>query len=353
MQTFKKVLISSLAFIISFLIISIAIIEPLCLSEYTVYNDSKYRESISGKIDYLFVGASGGQCSFSPVIADKKMNISSFNLSNTLLTWYGRKILIDKEINRNPVKTVAIEISYNSLSRDYHEYFGDEILFCRLDNLGERIKFIGKMGINEIDKTFGFLMEEGISFDIMVAEQYIGKLFNHSDISIPVNVDYSNKGFTGKENKTGVPFHTSPEDRKKLCFSEKIDTNFNKRSLNDLRSIVKSCNEKNIEVIFVVVPISEQLIMCYDNWDDLSAKWKKLADELDCPLYDFNLLKNRYELFSDEKSFYDSNHMLKEGAELFTDKYCDVMNKVNNNEDVSCLFYDSYKKMQKDSSWLK
>ena len=35
------------------------------------------------------------------------------------------------------------------------------------------------------------------------------------------------------------------------------------------------------------------------------------------PLFDFNLLKSRYELFSDETSFSDGNHLNGEGAGFF------------------------------------
>jgi len=69
----------------------------------------------------------------------------------------------------------------------------------------------------------------------------------------------------------------------------------------------------------------------------------------DIPLFDFNLLKSRYELFSDETSFSDDNHLSEEGAEIFSGVMADVLHRHRAGEDVSPLFYESYRDVIRNS----
>ena len=74
-----------------------------------------------------------------------------------------------------------------------------------------------------------------------------------------------------------------------------------------------------------------------------------LAEKYGVPLFDFNLLRSRYELFSDETSFSDDSHLSREGAEVFAAVMADILSRYRAGEDVSPLFNSSYQEVIHDS----
>ena len=67
------------------------------------------------------------------------------------------------------------------------------------------------------------------------------------------------------------------------------------------------------------------------------------------PLFDFNLLKERYTLLSDEVSFSDDSHLSGEGAEAFSAVMAEVLLEHRAGRDVSKRFYRDYNEVLHDS----
>ena len=111
--------------------------------------------------------------------------------------------------------------------------------------------------------------------------------------------------------------------------------------------------ENGIRVVFVTVPESDGYLWKRDGFDDFKSICQKWFVEKNCEYYDFNLLKDRYRLFSDSCSYVDEGHLCGVGSETFTSVFCDIIKKVDAGEDVSDLFYDSYKEMKQDSPYME
>ena len=115
MHSSKKVFLRTLAVLLVVLGLSVLIILP-----YMESQERKTRKDLAGTVDYLVVGASHAQLGFVPSVLDQELGVNSYNLSSLLMPVTGRYFLLEKEIKRNPVKTVVLEVSYDTLAIDYN-----------------------------------------------------------------------------------------------------------------------------------------------------------------------------------------------------------------------------------------
>ncbi|MBP9988949.1 MAG: hypothetical protein KBT46_05565, partial [Ruminococcus sp.] len=103
MRDSKKAIFVSIVFVLIISIISCIIITPV----FGLNTDKYLRKKLNGKIDYAIIGASQGLCGFVPQIIDEKLNVYSYNLCGSLITWNGRKALFDEIITNNKLDTLV------------------------------------------------------------------------------------------------------------------------------------------------------------------------------------------------------------------------------------------------------
>ncbi len=340
MQTSKKIIISAISIICIVCLISVIIIVPYLKSESTYYLDSKARKNLSGSIDYIVIGASHGLSAFKPTVLDEELGVNSYNLSGTLLPMYCRTYLVNKELERNPVKTVVIELSYNSLSRNEGEEYGDgeTVTKARLDSFGEQLSFLFKyVKVDDWLNAYSRDLANGIMF-------YKDKFLGTSR-----GIDYSAKGHLKKETVDNT-----------LDF-ELINSTYNSSTaidepkeeiLNELYKLIDLCKEKNCRVILTVTPLTDSFLWQNKDWDKFRIQTENIAKEKNLELYDFNLFKNRFGLFNDNESFNDNLHMSDDGASVFSKVFSETIKKVDSSEDVSGLFYKTYDEMKQQSPYM-
>lgn len=78
-----------------------------------------------------------------------------------------------------------------------------------------------------------------------------------------------------------------------------------------------------------------------------------MSRKYDCEFYDFNLLKNKNELFPLNTAFYDWLHLSGSGAETFSKEFVRLIKKVDGGEDVSSFFFNSYVEADANSIYAK
>ena len=70
--------------------------------------------------------------------------------------------------------------------------------------------------------------------------------------------------------------------------------------------------------------------------------YRELSETWGCPLYDFNLLKDKLERYPQDIGFYDGSHLQEEYAAVFTEDFAQILQMAQSGERVEDLFYDTY-----------
>lgn len=330
MHNFKKIILHTVLLIFFVIIILICSTLPYFWGESYYYQDYKVRTSLSGKLDTLVIGSSHALRSIKPTVLNEKLNTKAYNLSSPLMSMYGRYVMLEKEINRNPIKTVYLEISYNALTLDRKTLGleGDLYVLGRFDNAFERINFF----------TNAFTPDEykKVLSDIIVRSR--NSFFTHNTIK-----QYETFGYLPMPSNNQL---LSDETKEKIKNTKLLDTKIKEESLNYFDKIIKLCKKNDIRVILVVTPVTEKMILEYNNLDDIFSQYIDLAKEYNCEYYDFNLDKNRVKLYSEETSFYDNTHMSDSGAEIFSNRLTEIIKKVDEKKDITNEFYNSYSEVK-------
>ena len=341
MQTFKKVITAILSFAVMLVSLSIATISPWAHSETTYYQDSKLRKQLSGSIDYIFIGASHGLVTFIPEMADEELNVFSYNLSGSMLPMYSRYYLLKKELARNPVQTVVLEISCDTLTRKATaEYaIGEDVTISRLDDVFEKAEYIYKY--TAYDDWLNVYARQ-----LLAGASYWLKRIRDNTVFA---VDYSAKGFHGRES---MNVSLSSDYISDNYNSVHLADSFNKDEVKKFQDVVDLCKSYNCRVIVVVVPVPDSYIWERDNLDSFYRNLKDFCTVNDIECYDFNLTRDRFKIYDDEYSFSDQDHMSVRGAKAFMDSYCRIMKQVDSMADVSDEFYKSYYEMKMNSPYM-
>lgn len=341
MKNFKKAIKTTVLFLIFAALISTLIMEFFFRSETYYYQDYRERDAMAGSIDYVVLGSSHGLRAFRPEILDEQLGVNSYNLCGSLMTMQGKYQILTMEIDRNPIKTVVLEMASSSMTRNRETEGpeGDIYLLGRFSSFAPRMKYFFQSILpKEYSKTYYVFLKRGITC-----------LYKLRTGSLTKNNTKAYKGF--------APFI---RDYKDITINYK--KKFNSQSLNTqlydwneiyLNKITDLCKERNIRLILVTTPLSKTTVCRFDNFDVSREYYEKYAKEHDLEFYDFNLLKERNDLFSDLTSFHDRYHLGNTGSQVFTDYYCTLMKKVDAGEDISDHFYGSYKEVDENEFYSK
>lgn len=328
MHSFKKAVKSSMIFLILLIICTETIVYPYFHSETYHYQDGYVREELQGTLDFLICGASQAQRGISPMILDQKLGCNSYNIASPLMTLHSRYYMLEKELERNPVKTVIIELCYDTMGRDRAVVGpeGDYYMLGRFTSFTERLQyFISTARFDEYAEFYSDTLQRGITAWRALGENGIG-----------TSEHYTNKGFAALEAQAIEPIS------KEMYQKEQISTEVVEENLDYLNKMFQLCREKNINVIVVATPLADAAILSYDKMDEIYSMYQEICQNWDYPYYDFSLYKGKSEFLNDADSYYDRNHLSDSGAERFTALLADIVKETLDGADMHELFYENY-----------
>lgn len=339
MRTFKKILLSIGIFTLSFCGLSWAAIQPYLSSKSAYYHDEEFRKQLSGQIDFVTIGASHALSGFVPAVLDSELDCNSYNLSISMIPMHARYAILEKEFSRNNIDTVVLEVSYDTLVRQVtNEYgMGEEPTIVRLGAFADRARYMFEyVSVDDWLNVYSHLFVEGVC--------YIGEKVTGNEMV----TDFSQKGFKPKEsNDVTIP----PEELKIVHETNTYANDFYKESYEMFLKTINLCHENGARVIIAVVPVSDSQIWRYSNLEDFLEWGNSFAKEYDCEFYDFNLIRSRYDKFSDVDSYTDEEHLSESGAITFTKLLADVIKKTNSGVDVGTCFFGSYEEVRRQSPY--
>lgn len=342
MQSFKKALFVSLAFVLCVIIISALLVEPLFINRPNYFQDSEARNELSGTIDFAISGSSYSYRAFDPNIIDGVLGTSGYNFSGARMTMAGRYEMLKLETERNPIKTVVFDMSCDTLyrNRDEEGPEGDLYLLSRIDSPLERLKYASQqIRLDEYFSVYYYFLKSGIS-----------AIINPDESGWTDSDRVECRGYYPRwMNDMSMTAAEYAEIRN----TESMETEIYAENLEYLNKIIELCKEKDIRLIFVTVPVSNQTLCRVDNLDVPREKYAEIAEANGIEFYDLNLLKNRSELFPEETAFFDDSHLSTYGSATFSSVFAELMQTVNGGGDVTDMFFSSYKELDANSVYSK
>ena len=339
MRNSKRVLLSVVCFVLVFAILAALSLGIYYGSETLAIMDSRVRASLAGSLDRLMIGSSHAWNGFMPAVFDARLHSSSYNLSGGVFPMYAKNYFLQKELQRNPLKLVYIEISDDTLTRtNEHDYAeGDEIAIARLDSWGERLSYMKRfLSFNDCVNVFSRALLRGGQAAVAILQ---GKS----------TLDYAARGYYGKD---GTDVSLSPEEAEREHNVDKITpADYRAENIEGLTTLMKTCRDAGIQPVIVVLPVSDTHLWKTEGEEEFRLWLEDYGREQGCRVYDFNLLRDRYELFSDKDSFRDGGHLSRRGAETFTTVFAELMEKAEQGEDISGRFFESYDELLQASPY--
>ena len=342
MRDFKKTLAAVALFLLFLCGFSFVLIHFYDESAYARESDRKIRDDLAGQIDLIVAGASHTQYGFIPAVMDEELGCFSYNLSGAWQNLYGTRMLLEQELARNPVKAVYYCVTEDTMwaKKDSDSGMGDVKILPKLSGVGERIDYlVHSITLSEAPDIYHDLMDRGC--------RYFWSLFRGEPTDNAVPED---RGFNPTDTRNRS---LSKKKAKSTKNSRQVNAAFDPQNEAWLDDIIALCREQDVPLVFVVPPVTDKMIWQMDGWDDLYVKMTAWCAERGVTLWDFNLYRGRYELFTDKTSFYDDAHLSTDGAEVFTRLLADTVKRTQAGEDISGDFYTSYEEMKADSPYNK
>lgn len=336
MRNFSKAFFVSVAFLLCVVLLSYVLIEPFYEVRPNYYQDQHARETVSGTVDFAVLGASFAYRSIDPKVIDPILGTHSYNYSGASMTMAGRYELFTQELARNPIQTVLIDLGSDMIYRDrdtVQDPEGDLYLLDRLGSWRDRLGYIARhIRPDELFSTYSHLLTEGVK-----------TLKSHKVSQYSDEYRLECRGYYPKlTNDMRMSDAEARAIRDTGSIRAEVGETPSAENLEYLAKIVELCKEKGIEVLLFTAPVSLRYICEYSDLDEPREIYENAAKELGVPYIDFNLLRDRNELFSEETDFYDRCHMSLNGAPLFSEYLANFILQLRAGEVTDDMFYASY-----------
>ena len=164
-------------------------------------------------------------------------------------------------------------------------------------------------------------------------------------------VDAAKKGYYPRvsNDQTIAPEEIAATYHKKSVHLE----DYRQANIDELIDLIETCRTYGAEPILVTFPISDRANWTVDHLTDYEAWIVEFCREQGCVFYNCNLLLDRYELFSDNVSFFDPEHLSDTGAQAFTRRFSELLGEVWAGENIAGAFYPDSEAMLQDSPYMK
>ena len=341
MQTFKQIIRTIILPVLVFIVLSTAVFEIFFHSELHAYQDIRERAAFAGSIDTLIDGASYSKRALIPEGMDPILGTSTYNLSASELTMQGRYQLLEEELIRNPVKTVYLELSLHTLSKEprTETLEGDLYVIPRLDSPAKRLSYAFSAFS---PKKYGWLYRQ-----LLIRSMDDVKSFFMGEYTT-VN-RWQMRGY--------VPFDKGEEYRKikrtprAVYHTKLVDEIRYEENLEYLDRIASLCQNHHAELILVSMPMSEHSIAKYVNLQEIHDFYQEYAAQNDLTYIDFNLWKDKT-VYLQDQDYQNATHLGNTQAPVFTEQFSRIMKDYFAGKDISGYFYPDFDALCRDRGYV-
>lgn len=260
----------------------------------------------SGEInaDLIINGSSKAWYQVSPHTLDSVLNSNSYNLGMSGTEFIPQKLVYDLYLKYNKKPKIVIQIVDNNILKKNQELYG-------------YMKFVPYLDNNEIKKVTKTY--KGFSFpDYYIPfSRYCGKTnFNFvineflNIVSPDLKKGAKYKGYLGENKNWDNSFYEFTKinkDKKRLM---KMDI----QSMQLFENYIVECKKNKINIFLVYPPHYYKYYKYIKNQDEIISYYKKISKKYQVPFLDYS----NDVISCSTEYFYNSQHLNKKGAELFT-----------------------------------
>lgn len=284
---------------------------------------AEFYEIEPNTLDLIFIGSSHSYCSFDPEIIDGVLGTNSFNFGSPLQHADSSYYVLKEVLKYHKPEVVVFEIYWDMIDDEFELKQADTVISA-IDNeefekdfvrnafpLNELVKYLFKPVryqqdvFNYWNKELKEKAEEKIS---LIEEEKVtspgvsyhrSRGFIYSDIIIPESEFYETNQFVGFD---GAKWE------------------FDATQKSYIEKLVELSKDEGIEIIFVTAPIANVSMEYIENYQALHEKIANLANELNVPYRDYNVVNMEKNLFVNE-NFRDDAHLNYSGVEIFMEDF--------------------------------
>lgn len=298
-------------------------------------------------IDYICVGSSHVFNGVVPEILDQKTGENYYNMATTGQRLRESYFIIKEANHRNQLKGVYLDLYFLISMEGVGDYDDFSAISGGWENLDYR-----KISLDRVETFFRlnppeYYISAALPFtrfrehlcdvEWIYAMQKSKKRPEYQNYQYQWESEDSRAEYT----KKGYFYHTLQMENPCLRLPGVSDSMRMTGGAEEyLRKIIEYCQKEGIEIILFQTPVYEVETIAYERYDEYTGGVKALAEEYQVPYYDFNLAKEEFFPVQNMKYFVDMGHLNGEGAALFTNFFCDVVKRTQ--EENEELFYKSF-----------
>lgn len=288
--------------------------------------DNFYKET--KEVDLIFLGSSHSYCTFDPEYFDEHTEMYSYQLGTPLqhpdTSYYMMREVLEY---KNP-KILIFEVYWDMLDDEFELKQADMFLSA-VKNEELKEKYIKDV----------FPFNEKIKYNLKYV-RYQQDVFAYYNKKLSDFVDKY------KINKNPIPNYTEYYKDRGFLYTEQIISTEELYNTNQFRNINTSkwtinptqkeyiiklknlCNKNGVKVLFVTAPIANISMEYIENYELINTQINKLAEELEIPYIDYNIINKNENLLSNE-NFYDDAHLNNSGAVIIQEHFINWLKGLN------------------------
>lgn len=273
--------------------------------EYSIWN-AIFEGNVNS--DIVIYGNSRAWVQFDSTMMSDSLHIPTYNLGidghNFWLQYLRHTMLLKK--NKKP-RIIIVSIDMFSLQKRKDLYNSEQFLPYMLWNKEIKMATIGYEGFKRVDYELPLIRYYGRTKAIETAFRFFSGHLSNPVCRI--------RGYQAREESWNTDF-----DKAKLAMSNYV-VKPDKSTLALFERFLDECKLQNIKLIFVNAPEYIEGQKFIKNRVEILAIYRKYSKLNNIPFYDYS---NDIISFQ-KKYFYNTVHMNKTGAELFTAKLIDTL----------------------------
>ena len=336
MRNFKRILKTVSLFLAVIIVLSVVFGALYLRGENYDYQDYRERDALAGELTMLINGASYVMYGIDPDVLDAYLgaNVRSYNLTTSMLTLEGRYALLKKELERNPVKTVILEVSPDTVTRDRSAEVpeGDLHMLGKFGTASERFQYFkDNFYLSEYPLAYYDVVSKGMESAIALLTGRYQK----------VNT-VARKGFYYTLNEK----RPIPTDYRAVRYVHRFPDEIPEENVKGLERLLDLCREHGALPILISVPNSKAYNIMYANLDDYDRWFQDFAASHNVVYVNFNRHKEKLNLLPDETCFYDETHLNMEGAAIFTEMLGSIISNIWYGQNYDWQFFKTIREIE-------